>query len=157
MNSPIDSTELDRVRRYTAPELLQKIDDRIEASVRFYSTQSDEAIRRRIEELDREWDMERYLETNASAVVVTTALLGLTVSKKWFLLTATAGAFLFQHAVKGWCPPIPLFRRLGVRTRREIDREKFALKALRGDFKDLPSRPTPDPQLATRTLEAVKA
>jgi len=26
---------------------------------------------------------------------------------------------------------------MGIRTRSEIDREKFALKALRGDFKDL--------------------
>jgi len=30
-------------------------------------------------------------------------------------------------------PPVLLFRRLGVRTRREIDREKFALKVLRGN------------------------
>ena len=45
--------------------------------------------------------------------------------------------FLFQHAVTGWCPPVPVMRRLGVRTRSEIDREKFALKALRGDFKNL--------------------
>jgi hypothetical protein len=37
---------------------------------------------------------------------------------------------------------MPVLRRLGVRTRSEIDREKFALKALRGDFKnvDLPDR-----------------
>jgi hypothetical protein len=46
--------------------------------------------------------------------------------------------FLFQHAVQGWCPPVPLFRRLGVRTRKEIDAEKYALKAVRGDFDELP-------------------
>ena len=39
-----------------------------------------------------------------------------------------------RHAVKGWCPPVPLFRRLGVRTCGEIERERYALKALRGDF-----------------------
>jgi hypothetical protein len=43
-------------------------------------------------------------------------------------------SFLFQHAVQGWRPPVPVFRRLGVRTREEIDRERYALKALRGDF-----------------------
>jgi len=43
-------------------------------------------------------------------------------------------AFLFQHAVQGWCPPIPVLRRLGVRTSREIELERIALKALRGDF-----------------------
>jgi hypothetical protein len=41
---------------------------------------------------------------------------------------------LFQHAVQGWCPPVPLLRRLGYRTSREIDIERVALKALRGDF-----------------------
>jgi hypothetical protein len=46
-------------------------------------------------------------------------------------------AFLFQHAVQGWWPPLPLIRRLGVRTLREIDEERFALKTLRGDFKAL--------------------
>jgi hypothetical protein len=46
-------------------------------------------------------------------------------------------AFLLQHALQGWCPPVPVFRRLGVRTTAEIDRERYALKALRGDFKRL--------------------
>lgn len=34
----------------------------------------------------------------------------------------------------------PGFRRLGVRTQREIERERYALKALRGDFDRLPSK-----------------
>ncbi len=37
-------------------------------------------------------------------------------------------------AVQEWCPPVPVFRRLGVRTCQEIDEEKYALKILRGDF-----------------------
>ena len=43
-------------------------------------------------------------------------------------------AFLFQHAVQGWCPPVPILRRMGFRTADEINRERYALKALRGDF-----------------------
>ncbi len=50
---------------------------------------------------------------------------------------AAVAGFLFQHAVQGWCPPVPLFRRLGFRTAREIDHERYALKALRGDFRRL--------------------
>ncbi len=42
-----------------------------------------------------------------------------------------------NHAIVGWCPPLPLLRSLGFRNRVEIDKEKFALKALRGDFNDL--------------------
>jgi hypothetical protein len=46
--------------------------------------------------------------------------------------------FFGQHALQGWCLPVPLLRRLGVRTQREIERERFALKALRGDFDSVP-------------------
>lgn len=42
--------------------------------------------------------------------------------------------FLFQHAIQGWCPPLPILRRLGFRTAEEINQERYALKALRGDF-----------------------
>lgn len=41
--------------------------------------------------------------------------------------------FLFQHAVQGWCPPVPILRRLGVRTEAEIFEEITALRTL-GDF-----------------------
>jgi hypothetical protein len=61
--------------------------------------------------------------------------LGLTVSRKFFVLPFAVQAFFLQHALQGWCPPIPLLRRLGVRTQAEIDGERFALKALRGDFR----------------------
>jgi hypothetical protein len=35
--------------------------------------------------------------------------------------------FMLMHAVVGWCPPVSVFRRLGCRTMREIDRERSAL------------------------------
>ena len=35
--------------------------------------------------------------------------------------------------------PRPALRRAGVRTKDEINRERYALKALRGDFDDLPA------------------
>ena len=42
--------------------------------------------------------------------------------------------FSLSIRLKGWCPPLPVFRRLGVRTETEIQTERYALKALRGDF-----------------------
>ena len=131
--------EIDRVRRNTSAETLEEIDRCLEERIRFYSTQPKEAIAQHIDELEREWDIERLLETNASALALTGAILGLTVNKKWLLLTCGVTGFLLQHAIQGWCPPIPFFRKLGVRTRGEIDQEKFALKALRGDFKNIAS------------------
>jgi hypothetical protein len=57
-------------------------------------------------------------------------VLGATVNKKWFWLPGGVAAFLLQHAVPGWCPPLPFFRRLGVRTADEINQERMALRAL---------------------------
>ena len=99
-------------------------------------------IDRRIADLDREWDIERWLEANASSLALSGLLLGLTVNRKWLLLTGTVMGFLLMHAIQGWCPPVPVMRRMGVRTRGEIDREKFALKILRGDLQGLPTDPT---------------
>ena len=130
------TTELDRVRANTNPEVLQAIDARIEERIRFYATQPKEAISERIQELDREWDIERFLQTNAAALALTGLLFGL-MRRKWLLLTGGVLGFLLQHAIRGWCPPIPLLRRMGVRTRGEIDREKYALKILRGDFQNI--------------------
>ena len=89
--------------------------------------------RPRLAELDREWDIERILEANASTLAFG-VLLGSTVDRRWLALPALVTAFLFQHAVQGWCPPLPVLRRMGFRTADEINQERFALKALRGDF-----------------------
>jgi hypothetical protein len=131
----------DRVRANTSAEINQKIDREIESRVREYAQRSSDDLTRRIRELDREWDIERLLETNASALAFAGLLLGVAHNKKWLFLPAVVLPFLFQHAVQGWCPPIPILRRLGVRTRKEIDREKYALKALRGDFHKAESLP----------------
>jgi len=135
------AAELDRVRAQTCPEVLQEIDARIEERIRFYATQPPEVISRRIEELEREWDLERWLETNASAVALSGVFLGAIAGRKWFLLTIGALAVLLQHALQGWSVPVPAMRKLGVRTRGEIDREKYALKILRGDFRAIAADP----------------
>lgn len=62
------------------------------------------------------------------------------VNRKWFALPAVVSGFFLQHALQGWCPPVPFFRKAGVRTTSEIDEERTALRLLRGDF-----RPTSEP------------
>jgi hypothetical protein len=130
--------EHDRVRAHTAPEINSEIDDCTRDELFRYSTLSDAEIARRIEALDSEWDIERYLETLAPSLALTGLALGMTRSRRWFALSGAVLGFFIQHAVQGWCPPLPLLRRLGVRTRREIEEERYALKALRGDFAALP-------------------
>ena len=60
-------------------------------------------------------------------------MLGTTVDRKWFIFPAVVAGFLLQHTVQGWCPPLPVLRRLGFRTQTEIEEEKHVLKALRGN------------------------
>ena len=153
-----DSTaEINRVRRHTSPEVLEKIDQRTEDNIRFYSSEPAAVISRRIRALEAEWSIERWLETNASALAFTGTMLGLTVSKKWLAIPLIVTGFLFQHAVQGWCPPVPVLRRRGVRTRGEIDEEKFALKILRGDFKDLNADLADQIAYIRQLIDAVKA
>jgi hypothetical protein len=92
----------------------------------------------RIAELQREWDTERALEANAAVVSLIGLGLGAFVDRRWFALPAVVATFLLQHAVQGWCPPLPVMRRLGVRTASEINDELTALRLLRGDFGKAP-------------------
>lgn len=120
----------DRVRRHTAEHVNEEIDRTTNINILHYSNDDRADIIRRINELDVEWDVERALEVNASALVFTGTLLGMTINRKWLALPAIVSFFLLQHGVQGWCLPLPALRRLGFRTRGEIDREKYALKAL---------------------------
>lgn len=147
------SNDDDRVRENTSGDVNLELDRAAESRIQMYESASGDEIDRRIEELDREWDMERVLETNASLIALSGLVLGVTHNRKWLVVPGIVTSFLFQHAVQGWCPPVPVFRRLGVRTRREIDEEKYALKVLRGDFE----RVSPGAPDAADALRAVRA
>jgi hypothetical protein len=126
MNST--ATDSDRVRRNTTARVLRKIDEQTADHIDYYSAQPAPVMRWRIGELEREWSVERWLEVNASTLGFTTAVLALTVNKRFGLLTCAFLGFFLLHALQGFDPPLPLLRALGVRTRREIDEEIFALK-----------------------------
>ena len=123
-------SEPDRVRRATASAVNRAIDRDTERSIIRHAALSEDRIRQRIRELDEEWDVERVLALHASALGLTGLALGLSGQRKWLLLPGVVMGFLCLHATQGWCPPLPLIRRLGVRTRSEIDREKYTLLSL---------------------------
>jgi hypothetical protein len=127
-----------RVPENTAEHVNERIRRQTEENVRRIAAGGPAAIERRLRELDEEWDIERTLEANASALAATGAALALFVDRRFALIPLVVGSFLFQHALQGWCPPLPAFRRMGVRTQTEIDEERNALKALRGDYVGLP-------------------
>jgi hypothetical protein len=120
----------DRVPRNTAPEVNRRIRQQTLANIARYRNAGAEAIEHRLEELDREWDIERAIEANAAGIALTGVALGAFVDRRFLALPAAVCAFLLQHALQGWCPPVPVLRRLGFRTAREIFEERLALKAL---------------------------
>jgi hypothetical protein len=133
----------DRVQANTADSVNQQIENAARRRIRHAGGETRAQLTRRIEELDQEWDIERILEMNASSLAFSGLVLGLFVNRKFLWVPAIVLPFLLQHALQGWCPPIPLLRRRGVRTRGEIDAEKFALKTLRGDFAGVPLNADP--------------
>ncbi|MCU0704034.1 MAG: hypothetical protein MUF18_08670 [Fimbriiglobus sp.] len=135
-----------RVPENTAESVNDRLHRRAEARVNRVAAGGTRAIAERLRELDAEWDTERTLEANASTLVVAGAALALLVDRRFALIPLVVGGFLLQHALQGWCPPLPIFRRLGVRTQAEIERERHALKAARGDFE----RTAGDPSRAIR-------
>lgn len=123
----------DRVPQHTSAAINKQIQEETRRRVRHLSLHTDE-IPQRLRELKEEWDIERAIEANASALAFTGTVLGATGDRRWFVLPALVTAFLFQHSIQGWCPPVPILRRLGFRTAHEIEQERTALMALRGDF-----------------------
>jgi hypothetical protein len=128
--------EGERVRKNTASSKNEKIDRLILNNIEKYS-KTPQSIAQRIKELDKEWDIERVLEINMATLSLIGIALAVFVNIYWLILPSVVLLFFVQHALQGWCPPIPIFRYYKVRTRPEIDREKYALKAIRGDFNNL--------------------
>lgn len=133
----------DRVRQNTPERENAEIDQETLLNIEFYGSLSHRDITRRLEELRNEWDIEKLLEVNASALALTGLVLGKLVHRSWFILPGIVASFLLQHGIQGWCPPVPLFRAMGFRTRQEISEEVYALKVLRGDFESISAASRP--------------
>jgi hypothetical protein len=144
-----------RVERQTDPDHNAAIEAETNARIASLQTADGARIVERLAELDCEWDIERLLQLNASLFAGTGIALAAVVNRRFILLPLAVFTFFAQHALQGWCPPIPVFRRFGVRTAREIARERYALKALRGDFDGLPTREAAD--AVSRVAAALRA
>jgi hypothetical protein len=124
----------ERVERNTAEHVNARIEQTTFETVNQYRSAHPSRISERLQELDSEWDIERCLETAAPTISLLGLSLGVMKDRRWLIVPAVVQAFFLQHALQGWCPPLPVLRRMGFRTTTEIDRERNALKALRGDF-----------------------
>ena len=141
MNSHLLPATEERVPAHTRVRDNQRIQARTLHDVTRYLGASDSTLSRRIHELEREWDIERTLEANAASIALLGLTLGVLADRRFLLVPFAVCGFLLQHALQGWCPPLPLLRRLGIRTAGEIQQEILALRILRGDFIDPPVYP----------------
>lgn len=114
----------------TPDSINQEIERQIEANVGYFKRQNDEAIKQRIDSLDREWDAGLAAAGMNVALAIAASGLSLAGSKNWHYLTAAAGAFMVQQALLGWSLPQSVARRMRIRTRNEIQLEKQALENL---------------------------
>ena len=122
-----------RVPDHTDAAVNERIHREIEGRIAYYARNKHE-IDHRLAELDAEWDIERTLQAGSAILTVSGIVLSKLSRPRWLLLSAAVQGFFLQHVFQGWCPPLPILRRLGVRTAHEIEQERYALKALRGDF-----------------------
>jgi hypothetical protein len=130
----------------------------IEAQLRMReaaSSASTDELTRRVTQLDYEWNFDRTVETEASLMGLLGLTLGIAVDKRFLVLPAFVSTMLLVHATHGWYALLPLFRRIGVRTQDEIDRERYGLKAIRGDFMALPPAGSAGAERAAAAWKAV--
>ena len=123
-----------RVPEHSPKGANRQVERETEGFIALYADATPEEIADRLAELDREWDIERTLQTNFAIVSGISLALAALKDKRLALLSGLAARFMLQHSVQGWCPPLPVFRRLGVRTAAEIGKERAALQALASRF-----------------------
>jgi hypothetical protein len=131
----LDTGGFDRIKRSGSAKLNGRIEERTASRIRELARKANSDLTRAIDELDHEWDIDRAALILFASVLPVTASLGATKNRKWLMLFGLQYLAMWAHASFGWSPPTKLLRRLGLRSQKEIDAEKYALKTLRGDFR----------------------
>jgi hypothetical protein len=97
------------------------------------------AINGRIQEIDREWSAGRVGKSVLAVIILIGTVLATTVNAWWLILPVVAGLFMLQYLFSHTSLLVEAMEGVGFRTRAEIEQEKFALRTLRGDFRNLPT------------------
>ncbi|HLO80085.1 MAG TPA: hypothetical protein VK166_03955 [Chitinophagaceae bacterium] len=117
----------DKVRNQSTSQVNDEIDLQTRDNILWYSREEPGVIAARMAHLDKEWDMERMLILHSSMLSLVGIMMGTAKSRLWYFLPAVLTCLLAQHAILGWNPLMIAFRKKGIRTRKEIDMEKYAL------------------------------
>ncbi len=112
----------------TSQTVNERIRRKLGERVQYYAEHTDE-IDDRLAELEREWDVERTLEANAAGLTLVSR--ARRDGRSAIPRDARRDRGVSPPArASGWCPPVPVFRRMGVRTQREIDAERRVLEEI---------------------------
>ncbi len=123
----------DLVRNRTKIDVNRSIDRQTQGMLAEIGSEP-HAIRNRLWELDREWHVDRALYAVFAVLGSFTAQRAFRAVRRghalsgWRLLFWTQVGIMAYHAIRGWSPPVSLFRRLGFRTEKEIGAERTALE-----------------------------
>lgn len=136
---PVMATQ-DKVRMHTPSVLNRQLDAQAEHRIADFldGGNNPASCQARISALNREWEMERVLTLCVGAASIASMLAARRGGRSLWAVPVAGGAMLMQQALTGGSLLVPLLRRLGFRTRKEIELEKYALKSLRGDFRRIP-------------------
>ena len=125
--------KFDLIRNHTPAKINRDIDAQTQSAISAIAD-NPHAMRARLWALDREWHVDRAL------IAVFAVLGGITAHQSskaiahgrrfsgWRALFWTQMGFLLHHAIRGWCPPVSVLRRIGFRTEKEIAAERTALE-----------------------------
>ena len=101
----------DRVRRRGSKKIAARIDVALEGR------------------LDREWDIDRAILVPFAFMGVAALLLARRGKRLYRVPLGAQVAAMIAYATVGWCPPAAILRRLGFRTRQEIEAERLGMIA----------------------------
>jgi hypothetical protein len=117
--------------------------DRTFNLVKEFSHKGKAKITERLQQIEKEMDLERVLHLNLATIALAgVALSYSTEDKDWLYMPAAAVLLLAVDTAFCLTAKVPLLRRLGLRLKDEILHERYALKAFCGDFKHTDSPDT---------------
>ena len=125
--------KFDLIRNHS-PEHVNRDIDQLTKAAMAKAGDSPHSIRQRLWALDREWHIDRALMAVFSVLGSYTAHRSFKAVRRghrlsgWRMLFWTQMGFLLHHAIRGWCPPVSVLRRLGFRSEKEIAAERTALE-----------------------------
>jgi hypothetical protein len=129
MTTSVITPSVARVPLHTDNAVNRRIREEMRERIEHYRGRPED-IGQRLKAINEEWDVERTLATMSALVSLFGLGMAFAGRRRFLSLALGVQSFYLLHALQGWCPPLPVLRRLGFRTPMEIEQERCALKAL---------------------------